>query len=113
MRISDWSSDVCSSDEGGAVERERLARYAEPPGLEVPRVERLARVLDHDGGAHGLIGGAVECVEQLPERDGRRPGRAGGLVGAGVGEIGRASGREKGWQYGEDSVVAVSLQKKK
>src|SRR3546814_1521963 len=97
MRISDWSSDVCSSDLGGAVERERLARYAEPPGLEVPRVERLERVLDHDGGAHGLIGGAVECVEQLPERDGRRPGLAGVLVGAG--ENGSASVWEKGGQY--------------
>src|SRR3546814_12414932 len=28
-------------------------------------------------------------------------------------EIGRASGRERGWQYGVISVVAVSLKKKK
>src|SRR3546814_2571484 len=52
MRISDWSSDVCSSDLGGAqVRRER------PPELEVVRrvVERRAHqhpLVDFDALAH-------------------------------------------------------------
>src|SRR3546814_16591238 len=54
MRISDWSSDVCSSDLEGAIERsdERLLRYpARGSGRRIaPAVEHRLQDLDGSGG---------------------------------------------------------------
>src|SRR3546814_5319944 len=50
MRISDWSSDVCSSDLAGAV-RQRQA-HATMPHLRI--LEHLLHVVD---GAAGHVGG--------------------------------------------------------
>src|SRR3546814_11475779 len=110
MRISDWSSDVCSSDLG---EGEDLAAEAELEageaalalGVEAAEVEplRAARLQDLDG-----------APEQQVVRLAGAPlvaGPGGGVGGAG--EIGRASGRDRGCQNGEVSVVAVSVKKKK
>src|SRR3546814_20091526 len=85
MRISDWSSDVCSSDLEG--------RH---PALLVHAEDRrcAARVGRSERGDRGARGGA------------------GGGSGACRCQIGRASGRERVWQYVEVSVVAVSLKKK-
>src|SRR3546814_4828187 len=76
MRISDWSSDVCSSDlharAGGGV-----------VGVaDGQRIIRRCGALRPHGGAVITFGAAVvtECA-------------------AGVAEIGRASCRERGWQY--------------
>ena len=72
---------------GAGVEAER-AGPAEGPGVEAAPVEGLERVVGGDGVAdpaaarHGR--GPVERVEQLAERDGRRDGCPGPLVGAGV-----------------------------
>src|SRR3546814_20845759 len=87
MRISDWSSDVCSSD---LPDRESTPPY--PPGRAVLR--RAAsegwrpRSAARPASAHAAI------------RPRRRP------------EIGRASCRERVCQYVSISVVDVSLKKK-
>ncbi len=67
-----------------------------PPGRDVADVERLQRVAYDDARPHRLGRGQVEGVEQLAERDGRRPRLAGVLVGAGVGDDQRLGGRADG-----------------
>src|SRR3546814_19253414 len=94
MRISDWSSDVCSSDlrvwleRGmGRVRLQRLRR-ALRRHPQLPQYERL------------VLGGVVEALQ------------AAGFAAV-AGQIGRASCRERVCQYVSISVVAVSLKKKK
>src|SRR3546814_17196307 len=85
MRISDWSSDVCSSD---------LATHVNPDTAEVDEdvVGTLHRVWGHN-----------KCVvyARVVEGGEIRPGDA---------EIGRASCRERVCQYVSISVVAVYIQ---
>src|SRR3546814_6043814 len=79
MRISDWSSDVCSSDlliigiiiiEGGGIERQRAVHEAvlgaDFKGVDIFRLERRAII---DGGKlhEGKIAG-----QSLPEVDNER-----------------------------------------
>src|SRR3546814_9797792 len=82
MRISDWSSDVCSSDliiEGGGIERQRAVHEAvlgaDFKGVDIFRLERRAII---DGGKlhEGKIAG-----QSLPEVDNERTdaGRGGRL----------------------------------
>src|SRR3546814_12978054 len=85
MRISDWSSDVCSSDLADAL---FLTDLGEFPG-------------DFRGG-----GGVVDEDRALAH-----PGE-GAVVAEDDAEIGRAACRERVCQYVEISVVAVSLKKK-
>src|SRR3546814_6064236 len=109
MRISDWSSDVCSSD---------LERRVNDQQTIVRREMREQRVLQHFG-----IGGRFDdpgsrhrahaVAEFLQRRiDGGGGGGAFGIVEIAT-EIGRASCRERVGQYVYISVVAVSLKKKK
>src|SRR3546814_6623147 len=50
MRISDWSSDVCSSD---LLDIEKLIKFQIPRGqLELPRASRRRPVGTHRGGSH-------------------------------------------------------------
>src|SRR3546814_15232332 len=104
MRIGDWSSDVCSSDLGYRLLRakggeEALAAVAaERPDLilldvMMPRVDGLevCRRLTADARTR-----FIPVVMVTSPRD----------------EIGRASCRERGCQYVEISVVAVSVNKK-
>src|SRR3546814_17537457 len=89
MRISDWSSDVCSSDlRRGQVHRLQAVLV----GLPVRRARILAG-RGRDEEMHALRGPDLQ----------REPGR----------EIGSASCRERECQYVSISVVAVSLKKKK
>src|SRR3546814_5379719 len=87
MRISDWSSDVCSSDLI-AVTAE-VASYAHTKGVAVE-------------GELGTIGGSedgrirTEIVLADPDKAVEFVER----TGVDVLEIGRASGRERVWQYG-------------
>src|SRR3546814_10184075 len=81
MRISDWSSDVCSSDL--AIQREReemLAIYESPNNLPVPLFGKLAG----------------KSKDQI-----NRELKAGKLLSISLGnrEIGRASCRERVFQY--------------
>src|SRR3546814_11844562 len=96
MRISDWSSDVCSSD---------LRRHA--AALAIGAANGVARRLggNHDDVDVGTgLNLAVVHVEAVSKRQGR--------TGLDVAKIGRASGRERVCQYVYISVVAVSLKKK-
>src|SRR3546814_2001380 len=57
MRISDWSSDVCSSDLGLVVASEQLRKLARAPGIV------LALALHHVAvGLAGLRVGAVRLI---------------------------------------------------
>src|SRR3546814_20684343 len=98
MRISDWSSDVCSSD---------LVALADD------FLHRLHLREAHVAGAQATaeVDAAAEADHQLRDEEGddrqghEQPHRADV-------EIGRASCRERVLQYVYISVVAVSLQQK-
>src|SRR3546814_18961629 len=85
MRISDWSSDVCSSD------LPRLLVLDEPTDGLAPVVVRQVEALLATLAAEGDV--AILLIEQN------------------IAEIGRASCRERVCQYVSISGVAVSLQK--
>src|SRR3546814_1199211 len=81
MRISDWSSDVCSSDLAApGRRRRRLARDLRRRPRAVARVAFAAHRCRRDRV------GAARGDAQVRTQDDRR-------------EIGRASCRERGWQY--------------
>src|SRR3546814_18319220 len=97
MRISDWSSDVCSSDllVIGPPASKGDAGGQEDPGGECPgphpaRPRGIRPPLDQPGNGEG---------------EGHRETHIAGV------EIGRASCRDRVCQFVEISVVAVSLQK--
>src|SRR3546814_20241817 len=101
MRISDWSSDVCSSDLAGGIERRSgwnriiagsVGRATVEAGAEI-RLNPESRLLLASGNL--FVDGSIEVRSGSIElRNGR--GIPGGSVR--VGEIGRASGRERGCQ---------------
>src|SRR3546814_1985557 len=74
MRISDWSSDVCSSDlrVGGEIEREvergdeaaRADRHALPDALIAARALRDVERLHLAGHPHRFLGGDAEGVDE-------------------------------------------------
>src|SRR3546814_15692690 len=107
MRISDWSSDVCSSD---LIEGPRS--QLPPRGGVLHRRIGTARGPDTGaGGAESLAAAAQPHPRGgLPAR--RRPRPEQGQRGA-AGEIGRASCRERVCQYVKISVVAETLRKQK
>src|SRR3546814_6805532 len=79
MRISDWSSDVCSSD---------LLR----PG-EMPHVGKIGRDTTGKVGRHHRRGNSCRLRLVAKDRDAEGPGAICGK------EIGRASCRERVCQY--------------
>src|SRR3546814_15787236 len=115
MRISDWSSDVCSSDLRFVKchpDRlgERQDERSDVPKLRHQRVPvhgRLAKA-----GAQRVMMSAepIQLRAQIVQMSkiAYADGPSADLVLIG-GEIGRASCRERGCQYGEHSVVAVYL----
>src|SRR3546814_13352669 len=94
MRISDWSSDVCSSD---------LWRGARPGMIDADVADLVVvrqgggRGGERRAGSHGDDGEAAQEGMQAEVSD----------------QIGRASCGESVWQYGENTVVAVSIKNKK
>src|SRR3546814_17413922 len=96
MRISDWSSDVCSSD----LDRTKDARAEQAVTLGLERA-----VVD----GFGLL----DLAEQ-PRTDafGARDADLDNVEGFGLREIGRASCRGRVCQYVSISGVGVSLIKK-
>src|SRR3546814_12078386 len=90
MRISDWSSDVCSSDLGDLFGDTGKRRFVRPAGADEAQ-DRIQHALADRDAAH--------CPLRFQQ------------VGRGQ-EIGRASCRERVCQYVSISVVAVSLKKK-
>src|SRR3546814_18173586 len=107
MRISDWSSDVCSSDlapRSGQFARrvvERFVGHVETPPVHPQRPARTDVAVD----LQRLGGLDVLCPHE--------PARRVDADGQGSEEIGRASCRGRGCKYGEYSVVSVSIKKKK
>src|SRR3546814_14906998 len=126
MRISDWSSDVCSSDlqaiaahrrvgaddargpqacarpDAGALFYDAVRSYADSGGY------MGCRCNDRAGMNAGFQALQSVAVEPLGQQGVHEVGLA-----AQHWQIGRASCRERGWQYVEISGVAVSLKKKK
>src|SRR3546814_8919425 len=109
MRISDWSSDVCSSD--------LFQRYASARGRPVD----LDAIAYHTVCflALATIGPMIALVEEHPGGDFIEALSQIGFIGRRTleamadieDEIGRASCRERVCQYVSISVVAVSLNK--
>src|SRR3546814_18029923 len=115
MRISDWSSDVCSSDLPG----QRIAEPAQPGPRQA--AERGGEQVQQPGGESGHAG---ECSEWMRAPRAGGPGcagrRGGGRSGArrdtstqgawrhGQTGIGQAARGEAGGQYVEHTVCAES-----
>src|SRR3546814_17560678 len=96
MRISDWSSDVCSSDlrsYGCRAQAARSPECREPAGANR---------------THRLPSSPSFVLDRLDNHKRLRPGM---IVGQRE-EIGRASWREGGCQYGERSVLGETLKQK-
>src|SRR3546814_17568617 len=114
MRISDWSSDVCSSDLNNPAmarwDRHRRESLAHIESLEPRRRNASLAVTDkiNRPGTFALsaVTGSLQWhqAESVPpELLGVRPVR----------EIGRASRWERVWQEGQIPVVTEPLKKKK
>src|SRR3546814_1789368 len=87
MRISDWSSDVCSSD---------LMRDAE--GLTILVVEQnFDFIIDTADRVLLLERGRI--IADLPAGDLHQPGRIDEFLGFGAAQLGRSSCRERVCQY--------------
>src|SRR3546814_18086438 len=100
MRISDWSSDVCSSD----LKAWQLIDAAGCRGLTIGGAmvsDKHCNFLTNTGTA------TAADLENLGEEVRRRV-----KASAGITQIGRAAGRERGGQYVEISGVAVDLKTK-
>src|SRR3546814_15555274 len=110
MRISDWSSDVCSSD---------LREELRPGGVErgVRSCERKLCLSDVRTAAEEGRGQAPRKRWGLQARQlsagPNGSGRTAGQNAPGIFQIGRASARERGCQSVEISVGAVSCTKTK
>src|SRR3546814_17557327 len=108
MRISDWSSDVCSSD------LTRLCvRTAERSPSRQPRRKELPSPFTF----HAESRSPSQFVDQQRYESNRNRGDdqtddETGLEAV-ANENGRASCRERGWQYVLSAVVNVTLKKKK
>src|SRR3546814_19468304 len=97
MRISDWSSDVCSSDLVAVAQR--LLAHFERTALGLPLGEPAIEQRD------------IVRAEQIQEPPGARRALQRAVV-VKHDANGRASSRERGCQYVLISVAAVSYKKK-
>src|SRR3546814_16508077 len=122
MRISDWSSDVCSSDlnraaRGGAAGLAPLSRSRQSRGggqrgnRAADRARRGSGRRKHGADRVERAPGRAEAAV-LPDRIWHRRGGGGDRARRGA-AIGRAACRERVWQYVSISEVAVALKKKK
>src|SRR3546814_6341960 len=97
MRISDWSSDVCSSDLMMDEDEYREPDAGDDPALAFARVEdRLASVHGEVGLLRAAIAGLAATRESIEIPD-YEPTLA--RTEKVLGEIGRASCRERVCQY--------------
>src|SRR3546814_15369435 len=100
MRISDWSSDVCSSDLEGVAQ---VAADQQVVATQAVQHQLGDRGLRRSGDVQR---GSATVFEVIASQNGAV------AQGDGNREIGRASCRERVCQYVSISVVAVSLKKK-
>src|SRR3546814_14112346 len=112
MRISDWSSDVCSSDlivrglhgadgfgrEIGHRPVDHGFCRNQPAGRVAERHGR--RLVEGDIGGAAVVDGAVVLPGDALVLGIDHEAAAGGLVGGGPAGSGRASGRVRGSKYG-------------
>src|SRR3546814_17905149 len=101
MRISDWSSDVCSSDLVGVLDGlDARNPRLEPANVRVVVLQRVVGEADA-AAAVGLDQRGRGALAE-PQHDQRLDllGRTGlaEIADRGLGEIGRASCRERVWQ---------------
>src|SRR3546814_20170065 len=109
MRISDWSSDVCSSDLHGRIGAQYAGAQADGVNKGQFRKSVKLRLREAAFGSDQERGGASpEGVGEVGDRPCRPRFRA---DQTGPPEIGRASCRERGWQNGSDSVGAGECKK--
>src|SRR3546814_13337787 len=118
MRISDWSSDVCSSDlhHHGAARRRRIDDdgflVAAAAGGQHQRHRQHGK---HDrdfrpgSDRHDVTSSFWQITASATEIAEMARGRTRGRVKV---MIGRGSGRERVWQYVELRVVPVTIKKK-
>src|SRR3546814_8441009 len=100
MRISDWSSDVCSSDLKISEALKEMDEQQIWAFLDHFEEETLARAKMLSDLGYG--GGGVDDVDDLIEETGRRRANVRGTgesPGQALGKIGRASCRERVCQY--------------
>src|SRR3546814_13492550 len=106
MRISDWSSDVCSSDLAVRL----TAETAATPISAAAFAARLDPLVDPGGGPVTVaVSGGADSTALLHLADVWARERTRPLL---VYKIGRASCRERVCQYVSISVVAVDFKKK-
>src|SRR3546814_15311827 len=103
MRISDWSSDVCSSD---LTELPKVDLIVIPGGFSYGDYLRCGAIAAHSPVMREVVARAKAGAAVLGVCNGFQ-------ILAETGQIGRASCRERVCQYVWISVVAVSLNKKK
>src|SRR3546814_18754742 len=115
MRISDWSSDVCSSDLHAFA---RKAPGHQPFRLFAARLCAGQARHDHDQAAPIAFRRAEKAIASFRCMPRFEPVRAGEMAQDRIAvrlddrQIGRASCRGRVWQYVYISVVAVSLKNK-
>src|SRR3546814_13284166 len=101
MRISDWSSDVCSSDLAEVALGIGIARCNRPL-VQAPTLCRIALqpiAALEIGGAQGLSCMQIAGLDSARKPDAPPHRIAWDAPAAQVDQIGRATGRDRVWQY--------------
>src|SRR3546814_19686758 len=113
MRISDWSSDVCSSD----LDVQQACRSIAAKECSLRSAQHLDPFYFTQFVQSHASARAVDAVDEHSDRAFQAriiADRAySANTGRAIGQIGRASCRERGCTYGKISGVALSLKKKK
>src|SRR3546814_19023878 len=117
MRISDWSSDVCSSDlvligAQAVAGSTAIGAGAQATGEVSTAIGNGAQALGGNSFAGGYKSRATGDYSVAIGQDAWASGYLSTAVGWLAWEVGRASCRARVCQYGEVSVVAVTLKKK-
>src|SRR3546814_5670509 len=107
MRMSDWSSDVCSSDLSGVVDRRRCGDdrdFRPDTGVHRPGACRACCGMNARSMRMLLAAAVSLCAVQpalamTPDSEPLDSTHQRVLPCMACHEIGRAAGRERGWQY--------------
>src|SRR3546814_17771508 len=112
MRISDWSSDVCSSDlrterkgrpvpgHGYSLERRDLLDESRSCAARWPRPDCPENVLPATwGGSSRERYARLHCLLRSQSRDPNRSGRSSSPIPNGLPSLGRGSLWERWWNY--------------
>src|SRR3546814_17419992 len=114
MRISDWSSDVCSSDllprahdpDRPAAHVESQQAFQRQIALADPRIRAMDLAVERQHQRHAVFGDGMG-------RTGGHPGHRQAKFVRRLQKNGRASCMERGGKYVEVAVVAGTIKKKK